>query len=105
MAQFDVYKNPSQQSRQIFPLLLDIQHEVIEHLDTRLVIPLAKPQYFKNQRLNILMPQVTWQEQSLLLVTPQLSSIAIAVLGQPIGTLRALRSDIIAALDFAVTGI
>ncbi len=42
MAQFDVHRNADPASRKTFPLLLDIQADILESLATRVVVPLAE---------------------------------------------------------------
>ena len=42
MAQFDVYRNKNANSRVDIPFLLDVQSDLLAHIDTRVVIPLAK---------------------------------------------------------------
>jgi toxin CcdB len=43
MAQFDIYANPNVPQRQIFPYVLQVQHDFFDSLPTRLVIPLQRP--------------------------------------------------------------
>ena len=40
MAQFDVYENPDPQTSKEVPYLVDVQHELLDELATRVVIPL-----------------------------------------------------------------
>ncbi len=42
MAQFDVYKNENDQTNQKVPYLLDIQNDILDSINTRIVIPLVK---------------------------------------------------------------
>lgn len=105
MAQFDVYENSSKTTKRMFPLLLDIQHEIIADINTRLIIPLAKPEFFKQHSMTRLMPAIEYDGQDLLLLTPQLTAVSVKQLKQPIGTLEHIRDDIIAALDLAISGI
>jgi toxin CcdB len=88
MAQFDVYRNPSQKTKEAFPYIVDVQHSIINDLTTRLVIPLGNTSIMSSQA-----------------ITPQLTSLPIQVLKQPIGTVELQRHYIIDALDFAITGI
>lgn len=55
MAQFDVYENLNDKSRQNIPYLLDIQNDVLKNLSTRVVIPLV----ITNQSINFLNPKFT----------------------------------------------
>lgn len=105
MPQFDVYENPNRHTRKTFPYIVDIQSPVIANIATRIVIPLGKLQHFKNEELKGLTPKVEYEGEPLLLLTPQIASIPSRTLKKPVGSLSHLRDDIIAALDFAITGI
>ena len=41
MAQFDIYRNPDITTKDEFPYLLDIQHDIHHRLQSRLVVPLS----------------------------------------------------------------
>ncbi|MDN3640772.1 CcdB family protein [Simiduia curdlanivorans] len=105
MAQFDVYPNPSKQSKKHYPYLLDIQSPYISEIATRIVIPLGNAASFKNEAMTYLTPEVSFEDEQLLLLTPQISSIPVNILGNPVGSLSHFREQIINALDFAITGI
>lgn len=105
MAQFDVYKNPSKTSGKFFPYLVDIQNNYISEIDTRIVIPLGKAEHFQNQIMQRLQLEIHYNDQDLVLMTPQISSISKKLLRTPIGSLGHLRQEIIDAMDFAITGI
>ena len=105
MAQFDVYRNPSMQSKKHYPYLLDIQSPYISEIATRIVIPLGYAVSFKNEAMTNLTPEISFEDEQLLLLTPQISSVPENILSNPIGSLSHFREQIINALDFAVTGI
>lgn len=105
MAQFDVYPNPSRTTRKYLPYLLDIQNPFLSDLSTRLVIPLGFRSAFKNEAMNRLTPEVSYEGDELLILTPQMSSVPASILKKPLGSLSHFRNEIISALDFAVTGI
>ena len=105
MSQFDVYVNPSGATRKAFPYLVDIQSPVISEIATRLVVPLVRSDSFVKERLVGLTPEVEHQGEKYLLLIPQLASVPARILQNPIGSLSQMRDEIIAALDFAVTGI
>ena len=51
MAQFDVYKNENELTNQKVPYLLDIQNDILDSINTRVVIPLVKDKNdFKGMR-------------------------------------------------------
>lgn len=105
MQQFDVYANPSKTTRSVYPFIVDIQSDTISVIATRIVVPLGRKSYFKNAQLTRLMPGVTYKGEELLLLVPQIASMPAKALRNPVGSLSHLRDEIVAALDFAVTGI
>ena len=105
MAQFDVYPNPSKTSNTQYPYLVDIQSSLLTGLATRIVIPLGKHAAFGGQSMRGLTPEISFDDQQLLLMTPQISSVPEKHLKNPVGTLSHFRDQIVAALDLAVTGI
>lgn len=105
MKQFDVYINPSLSTRDTFPYIVNIQNPVISEIATRIVIPLGKISYFKNEEIKGLTPVVEYEREKLLLLTAQITSIPTKKLKNPVGSLSHFSDEIIASLDFAVTGI
>ncbi len=105
MAQLDVYINPSKRTLVIFPYIVDIQDSVISEIASRIVIPLGKMENFKNEKMKGLTPEVTYEGERLLLLTPQIASMPSKLLKNPMGSLSHMRKEIIASLDFATTGI
>lgn len=105
MAQFDVYNNPSRTSKKAYPYIVDIQHALISDIATRMVIPLGKLSHFKNEKMQGLTPEIEYEGEKLLLLTPQIAAIPASLLKDSIGSLSHFREDIISSLDFAITGI
>ena len=105
MAQFDVYPNPSKASRAHFPYLVDIQSSLLTDLATRIVIPLGKHSALGSQSMRGLTPEISFDDQQLLLMTPQISSVPEKHLKNPVGSLSHFRDQIVGALDLAITGI
>lgn len=105
MEQFDVYFNPNPRTRDAYPYLVDIQSPLLSELATRIVIPLGRSSVFGAEPMTKLTPTIEYAGEELLLLTPQIASLPAKLLHDPIGTIEHLRADIIAALDFAVSGI
>jgi len=105
MAQFDVYFNPSNKTRKIFPYIVDIQNSLISDIATRIVVPLGNLEYFKNGKMDLLTPQIEHEGKQLLLLVPQIASMPSKSLKNPVGSLAHMRDEIISALDFAITGV
>lgn len=105
MAQFDVYINTNKATREQYPLLVDIQHSVLSTLASRTVIPLSNMDSVHALAMDVLMPEILFEEKQYVLMTPQISAVPDRLLSNPIGTLEHCRSQVLAALDFAITGI
>ena len=104
MAQFALYRNKNARTKSALPLLLDIQSELLEDLQTRVVIPLAQIANLARNPINVLTPLIEIETESYLLMTPQLSGIHRDKLGAPRGSLAEHRSLILAALEFLIDG-
>ena len=100
MAQFDVYENLNEKSKQNIPYLLDIQNDILKDLTTRVVIPLI----ITNKAINFLNPKFTINQIDVILSTAELASIPMEFLGNKICSLKDRREEIIGAVDFLVTG-
>jgi len=74
-------------------------------LATRIVIPLSNKDSVNGAVMDVLMPEVLFDEHHFVLMTPQISAVPDRLLSNPIGTLEHCRSQVLAALDFAITGI
>jgi len=105
MSQFDVYINPSKKSREAYPYIIDIQNALISDIATRIVIPLGKLSHFRNEQMNGLTPLIEYENTQYILLTPQIASMPLKLLKNPVGSISSLRDQIIAAVDFAITGI
>lgn len=105
MAQFRVYRNPRTESKARFPLLLDIQSDLLDQLDTRVVVPLAPVQTRKARAISVLMPELEVEGRRYVMVTPQMAGVPRGVLGAEVAEVTASRQEIVAAIDLLVTGI
>lgn len=105
MARFDVYPNPSRASKTHYPYLVDVQSSLLVDLRTRIIIPLGKRSAFGGEAMRGLTPVITFADQELLLLTPQVSSVPEKLLKNPVGSLSHFRDQIVGALDLAITGI
>ena len=102
--QLDVFKNENPASRERFPYLLDVQADLLQDLETRIVVPLAPEAAFASKALKGLMPLVRVKGKAYLAVTPQLAAIARRALGTKIANLSEFRADLTDALDLLFTG-
>jgi|CryGeyStandDraft_13_1057135.scaffolds.fasta_scaffold134103_1 toxin CcdB len=105
MAQFDVYRNRHAASREAIPYFLQLQHDQIQTRALRVVaplIPLSRVEVLMS-RLN---PVFDIEGRKLVLSTLEIAGISSSFLGDDIVmSLAERRDNIIAAVDFLVTGI
>jgi toxin CcdB len=105
MAQFTIYQNKNSQSKKEFPLLLDIQTNLLNSLQTTVVVPLKKLETNKDKVLTQLTPIFTIESAKYLMLTPQLAGIQRKELGKAVADVEYARIEILNALDFLFTGI
>ncbi len=105
MAQFSVHKNKNPKTRSTYPYLVDIQSDLLSGLSTRAVVPLIKHAGLARKPMKNLTPVVDVDGQSFVMLVPQLAGIAAGELGPVVGTIAGKRTEVIAALDFLITGI
>jgi toxin CcdB len=104
MARFDVYPNPGLHAHTT-PYLLDVQSELLDGLDSRMVIPLRSLEHFAKVKLPTrLTPVFTIQGQNYLLETPKMGAVPRRILKSPVTSLTAEQAQITAALDFLFQG-
>lgn len=104
MTQFAVYRNKNVRNRALFPLLVDVQPELFQDLETRLVVPLSNFFALRDFPLAYLTPSVTFDEERYLLLTPQLAGVAEADLGPLMGSVAGYGPAISRAMDFLLRG-
>lgn len=97
MAQFDVYRNPSQISGKRAPYLVEVQGNYCDIISTCVVIPLVSAGEFI--AAPVLNPTVEIDGRKYLLSTAETTAISRSKLGRPVGSLKGVRNDIIQAID------
>ena len=104
MAQFTVYRNKSARTKTTYPFLVDVQSDLLEDLQTCVVIPLSKSAVLTKKPVSQLMPVLPFDGEPYVLMTPELAGMARTDLGPAAGTLAVRLDTILAALDFLLTG-
>jgi len=104
MAQFDVHPNPNRASAEEIPYVVDIQVDFLRDLPTRVLVPLVRdiPGAQPTRHLN---PSFEIDGERLVLLTDQLAALPAKVLAPAVASVASRRDEIVAALDFLVTGI
>jgi toxin CcdB len=104
VARFDVYPNPGAQGGTT-PYLLDIQSDLLDGLDSRVVIPLRSLEHFAKVKLPTrLTPVLQINGKDYLLETPKMGAMPNRSLKNSVTSLSAQQDQINAALDFLFQG-
>lgn len=104
MARFDVYTNAGSHATTT-PYLLDVQSDLFDGLDSRMVIPLRSLKHFPEVTLSTrLTPVFTIEGEEFLLETPKMGAVPQRILRSPVTSLEDEQVSITAALDFLFQG-
>ncbi|MGN8200601.1 CcdB family protein [Salinisphaera sp. RV14] len=105
MPQFDLYPNPNPESRKWAPIIVDLQHDMLSTLATRLMAPLVVSKPSGQPAIQRLNPVVSVEGQKYFLSTAEMASVPVRELSEPCGNLSAYRDDLMAAVDFLFTAV
>ena len=100
MAQFDVYRNSNPTTSKKIPYFVDVQHDLLSQLPTRVVIPLFKV-INPIKKLN---PSFEVEDVFVILVSDEITSIPKHLLENKVTSISQHRDEIIASIDFLITG-
>jgi toxin CcdB len=104
MRQFCVYRNLNAATRAVYPLLLNVQSDLISETGTRVVVPMMRADRGM-PAMPPLVPTVPVKGKAHVLVTPLLAGAELADLGALEADLSEDRGTIMAALDLLISGI
>ena len=105
MSQFSVYKNQDKRSRNTYPYFVDVQNSLLSDLNTRLVIPFAKPSSLNNTEVERLCPVIPINGSDYVLLAHQLTTVPVSILSKEEGSIESFRYEILDAIDMHITGI
>lgn len=105
MGQFCTYMNPNPGTRARYPYLLDIQSDLLSGLRTTIVIPLTPSKIAAPISLSRLNPVFVLDGESFTAITQDIAGVDRKQLGAQAHDLSSHRSEIIAAVDFVLSGI
>jgi toxin CcdB len=104
MARFDVYPNPGAHASST-PYLLDVQSDLLDGLDSRMVIPLRYLDHFAKVKLPTrLTPVFNILGKDYLLETPKMGAVPQRILKACVASLEPEQARITGALDFLFQG-
>lgn len=100
--QYTVYRNTG--NSKYYPYLLNIQSDLVDSLNTRLVIPLYALNRFKGHQPQRLCPILRIENDNFLLMTHEMASVRRTMLGDAVCQVGHCREEIKAAIDFLIDG-
>lgn len=105
MKQFFAYVNTNARSASEYPYLLNIQSDLVDFIDTSVMVPLHRVPSERAPSPATLSPVLTIAGEQFVMMTPLISVIEKARVGQEAHDLSTQRHAIMAALDFLISGI
>jgi len=104
VSQFVVYANADATSRKSIPYWLNVQSDLIETADSRVVIPMVTSEHAGGS-IKRLMPELTVAGKRMVMDTAQITSVTLQMLGKPVADLSRDRLVIMDAIDMLTHGI
>ncbi len=105
MAQFDCYRNPNPESQAWAPYLVDLQHSMLEVLNTRIMAPLVYMKSSEGPSMRRLNPLVTVEGNKCFLSITEMAAVPVRELVEPITNLSTCREDFRSAVDMLFTAV
>jgi toxin CcdB len=103
--QFAVVRNKNAKTKRAIPYLLNVQHDILGDLQTRVVVPLYVESAFGGQTMTRVTPTFEVDGKRVVMVTPQLAGISVREIGRVVADFSTHRAEILDALDFLWTAI
>lgn len=103
MAQFDVYLNPHLSTNKTIPYFLNVQSDLLDTLNTRVIVPLVRIEEI-SQPIKYLHLAFKIKGETVVMSTAELAGLPMRALGDKVASLKSKRDEIIAALDLVFTG-
>jgi toxin CcdB len=105
MSQYSLYKNENMSSKKTYPFFVDVQSDLLDSLNSRVVIPLSLNKVTNNTNAKTLCPVFDIENKNYILLTHQMTSVPASLLKKNIGSLENNRYEILGAIDILLTGI
>ncbi len=105
MSQFSVYKNEDKATKKTYPYFLSVQNDLLEELNSRVVIPFSNTESVNHRDVKKLCPIIKIEGNEFILLTHQITTVPGSILKKEITDIHSFRTDIITAIDLLITGI
>ena len=105
MSQYTLYKNENKSSKKAYPYFVNVQSDLLDDLNSRIVIPLSLYKTLKQTNAKKLCPIIDIDEGCFVLLTHQMTTVPKSILKKEITSLEKFRYEILGAIDLLLTGI
>jgi len=105
MSQFTLYENENKSSKKAYPYFVDVQNDLLDELNSRIVIPLSLHKMLNKTNAKKLCPVFEIKKKSFVLLTHQMTSVPRSILKKKVTSLEKFRYEILGAIDLLITGI
>ncbi len=105
MSQYTLYRNENKGSKKAYPYFVNVQSDLLDELNSRIVIPLSPLKTLENTNAKKLCPIIDIEEGCFVLLTHQLTSVPKSILKKEATSLEKFRYEILGAIDLLLTGI
>ena len=105
MSQYYLYKNENKSSKKTYPFFVDVQSDLLDDLNSRVVIPLSLSKETNDTNVKSLCPIFDIEGKDYVLLTHQMTSVPFSLLKKKTGSLEKYRYEILGAIDLLLTGI
>ncbi len=105
MSQFSVYENKDKATKKTYPYFLNVQNDLLDELNSRVVIPFSTPGSIKHRDVKKLCPTIQIKGKDCVLLTHQITTVPKSFLSSKVDKVDSFRTEIISAIDFLFTGI
>ena len=100
MKQFDIFKNLNNDTNSYIPYFLIVQHDILSHVASCVVVPLV----IDIQPSTHLNPIFEIENQKVIMSTTEIVGVPRSILSQKVCSLEEERVQILNAIDFMITG-
>ena len=101
--QFTIYRNKG--NARDYPYLLNVQSDIIDELNTRMVIPLVRLAAFIGRPAQRLNPVISVEGKKHLVLTQEMASVRLGQLGEEVTDVQESRQLIKDSIDFLLDGV
>lgn len=105
MSQFSVYENKDKATKKTYPYFLNVQNDLLDELNSRVVIPFSTPDSIQHRDAKKLCPIIPIKDNDFVLLTHQMTTVPVSLLSSKIDEVDDFRTEIISAIDLLFTGI